>query len=161
MKRIAPFTIALRSSRRLLLIQVLAHFGAMAAVFIATIPAWLAALSLATLLLSLAHLRRAPAILALNVQGDGRLEKVGADGTAVEIVLHPHTRVLPFLVVLLFKQAPSRRLQSLTLLADSLDAEDFRQLRLWLRWRAETLSPGGVGAIPSPAREAASRESPG
>jgi hypothetical protein len=41
---------------------------------------------------------------------------------------------LSFLVVLLYRQ--EGRLRGLTLLGDSLTAEDFRQVRLWLRWRS-------------------------
>ena len=41
--------------------------------------------------------------------------------------------VLPFLVVLLYRS--EGRLCTLTLLGDSLPADQFRQLRLWLRWR--------------------------
>jgi hypothetical protein len=48
--------------------------------------------------------------------------------------VHPHTLVLSFLVVVLYRQDGG--LRSLTLLADSLTAEDFRQLRLWLNWRS-------------------------
>lgn len=81
----------------------------------------------------MARLRGSSAVAGLILHGDGRLEKVGADGTANELVPHPHTTVLPFLVVLLYRQ--DGRLTALTLLADSLAAEDFRQLRLWLRWR--------------------------
>ncbi|TBR13799.1 MAG: hypothetical protein EPO43_09625 [Rugosibacter sp.] len=92
---------------------------------------------------------------ALILHGDGRIEKVGAGdtprsvesdrrkcravfgkspgGTVSDLFLHPHTTVLPFLVILLYRQ--KNRLQSLVLLSDSLEAEDFRQLRLWLRWQ--------------------------
>ena len=73
------------------------------------------------------------AVAALVLGGDGEIEIVGADGTAKEAVVHPHTVVLSFLVVLLYRS--EGRLRSLTLLGDSLADEDFRQLRLWLRWR--------------------------
>jgi hypothetical protein len=68
------------------------------------------------------------------LSGDGRFETVGAGGTASEAIVHPHTLVLSFLVVLLYRE--EGRLRSMTLLRDSLTAEDFRQLRLWLRWRS-------------------------
>jgi hypothetical protein len=55
--------------------------------------------------------------------------------------IHPHTLVLSFLVVLLYRQ--QGHLRSQTLLSDSCGAEDFRQLRLWLRWRA---AASGTGA---------------
>ena len=73
------------------------------------------------------------------LESDGGIEIVGADGTASEAVVHPHTLVLSFLVVLLYRQ--QGRLRSMTLLEDSLPDEDFRQLRLWLRWRSTATSP--------------------
>jgi len=73
------------------------------------------------------------------LRGDGQLQTVGANGKASAAVVQPHTLVLSFLVVLLYRQ--EGRLRSLTLLSDSLAAEDFRQLRLWLRWRSSAANP--------------------
>jgi toxin CptA len=134
MKAVAPLSVSLKPSRRLLLIQSLAHAVAAAAVLAATIPSWLAAVLLLLIGGSLARMRLAAPVAALLLRGDGRLETVGADGTASEAAVHPHTLVLSFLVVVLYRQ--DGRLRSLTLLADSLAAEDFRQLRLWLSWRS-------------------------
>jgi toxin CptA len=134
MKAVAPLSVSLKPSRRLLLIQSLAHAVAAAAVLAATIPSWLAAVLLLLIGASLARMRLVAPVAALLLRGDGRLETVGADGTASEAAVHPHTLVLSFLVVVLYRQ--DGRLRSLTLLADSLAAEDFRQLRLWLNWRS-------------------------
>ncbi|MCX7146606.1 MAG: hypothetical protein NT042_10490 [Sulfuritalea sp.] len=134
MKPVALLSVSLKPSRRLLLIQSLAHAVAAAAVLAATIPSWLAALLLLLIGASLARGRLVAPVAALLLSGDGRLETVGADGTANEATVHPHTLVLSFLVVVLYRQ--DGRLRSLTLLADSLTAEDFRQLRLWLNWRS-------------------------
>lgn len=139
MKAVAPFSVSLKPSRRLLLIQSLAHVVAAGAVFAATLPPWLAAALLLSIGASLVRVRRTERVEALVLRGDGRLETVGAGGTANEAAVHPHTLVLPFLVVLLYRQ--QGRLRSLTLLADSLAAEDFRQLRLWLRWRSAAAQP--------------------
>ena len=61
------------------------------------------------------------------------------DGNAetITLTLQPQTVVLPFLVVLLYRQASIRRLQALLILSDSLSAEDFRYLRIWLRWQVK------------------------
>ena len=134
MKAVAPLSVSPKPSRRLLLIQSLAHAVAAAAVLAATIPSWLAAVLLLLIGASLARMRLVAPVAALLLRGDGRLETVGADGTASEAAVHPHTLVLSFLVVVLYRQ--DGRLRSLTLLADSLAAEDFRQLRLWLNWRS-------------------------
>ena len=103
---------------------------------------WQARLAAVLLLLtgaSLARMRRPPAVASLALRGDGSSEIVGADGTASEAVVHPHTLVLSFLVVLLYRC--QGRLRALTLLGDSLAEEDFRQLRLWLRWRPTVPHP--------------------
>ncbi len=134
MKAVAALTIPLRPSRRLLLVQSLAHLVAAGAVLASALPSWLAALLLLPVGLSLARQRRPPPVAAIVLRGDGDIEIVGADGTAGEAVVHPHTLVLSFLVVLLYRQ--QGRLRSLTLLGDSLAPEDFRQLRLWLRWQS-------------------------
>ncbi|MFA4968694.1 MAG: protein YgfX [Sulfuritalea sp.] len=140
MKPVAPLSVSLRPSRRLLLIQLAAHVVAAAAVLAASLPPWLAAILLVLIGASLARVRAKSPLSMLVLRGDGRLETVGADGTASEAVVHPHTLVLSFLVVLLYRQ--QGRLRALTLLADSLAAEDYRQLRLWLRWRSTAANPG-------------------
>jgi hypothetical protein len=134
MKAVAPLSVSLKPSRRLLLIQSLAHAVAAVAVLAATIPSWLAAVLLLLIGASLARARLVTPVATLLLRGDGRLETVGADGTASEATVHPHTLILSFLVVVLYRQDGG--LRSLTLLADSLTAEDFRQLRLWLNWRS-------------------------
>ncbi len=139
MKAVAPFSVSLKPSRRLLAIQSLAHLVAAGAVLAANLPAWLAVVCLLLVGASLARMRRPLRVSALVLGGDGSIEKVGADGTASRAVVHPHTLVLSFLVVLLYRS--EGRLGSLTLLGDSLAEEDFRQLRLWLRWRASADSP--------------------
>jgi toxin CptA len=84
-------------------------------------------------------LRHPLPVASLILGGDGDIEIVGVDGTASEAVVHPHTLVLSFLVVLLYRS--QGRLRFLTLLGDSLAAEDFRRLRLWLRWRSTAANP--------------------
>ncbi len=133
MKSVAALHIPVRPSRHLLALQWVAHAIAAGALLHANIPDGLRIFLLLLVGASLARLRGSSAVAGLILHGDGRLEKVGADGTANELVPHPHTTALPFLVVLLYRQ--DGRLTALTLLADSLAAEDFRQLRLWLRWR--------------------------
>ena len=133
MKPVASLSVSLKPSQRLLAIQSLAHIAAAGSVLASGLPAWLAAVLLLLTGASLARVRRPLAVAALVLGGDGEIEIVGADGTAKEAVVHPHTVVLSFLVVLLYRS--EGRLRSLTLLGDSLADEDFRQLRLWLRWR--------------------------
>jgi len=139
MNAVAPLSVPIKPSRRLLLIQSLAHAVAAGAVLAATVPSWLAAILLLAIGASLARARRATPVQTLLLRGDGQLETVGAGGTANEAMVHSHTLVLSFLIVLLYRQ--QGRLRSLTLLGDSLAVEDFRQLRLWLRWRSTATNP--------------------
>ena len=139
MKPVATRSVAIKSSHRLLFIQSLAHLAAAAAVLASHVPSWLAALLLLLVGASLARLRRLLPVTGLVLGGDGRLQTVAADGTASEATVHAHTLVLSFLVVLLYRQ--HGRLRALTLPGDSLSAEDFRQLRLWLRWRSTAEQP--------------------
>ncbi len=140
MKPVASVSISIGPSRRLRLIQPVAHVVAGGAVLSAAMPSWLMAILLALIGASLARLRRASPTETLLLRGDGRLEKLGAGDTACELTVHPHTLVLSFLVVLLYRQ--EGHLRALTLMDDSLAAEDFRQLRLWLRWRSTAAKPG-------------------
>ena len=111
--------------------------------------------------LSCSRLESGAVLLVLG--GDGQLKKVseearniGSDRTAFSrvitatpitdggnashaesITLQPQTLVLPFLVVLLYRKESRSRLQALLVLSDSLSAEDFRYLRIWLRWQVK------------------------
>lgn len=141
MRPLAPFSVVIKPSRRLLLIQVLAHLTAIGAVFAASIPSWLTVVLLLLTGASLARVRHRSVVAKLVLGGDGQLELVGADGTVSQILVHPQTLVLSFLIVLVYRL--EGRLQSLTLLGDSLATrEDFRCLRLWLRWRSITAQTG-------------------
>ncbi len=139
MKPVAPLSVSLKPSRRLLAIQSAAHVLAIAAVLASTLPSWLGVVILLAIGASLARLRRRLPVENLVLHGDGRLETVGTDGTVSEVLVHPHTLVLSFLVVLRYRQ--QGRPNSVTLLGDSLAPEDFRQLRLWLRWRSTAANP--------------------
>lgn len=65
---------------------------------------------------------------------DGKLEYTRANGESGESLIHPHTTVTAQLTILLLRLG--KRVEALVLLADSLNQEDFRRLRLWLRWQA-------------------------
>jgi toxin CptA len=139
MKPVAPLSVSFKPSQRLLVVQSLAHLVAAVAVLAANLPVWLIAILLLLIGASLARIRRPLPGASLVMGGDGHIEIVGADGTASKAVVHPHTVVLSFLVVLLYRS--EGRLRCLTMLGDSMTDEDFRQLRLWLRWRSIATKP--------------------
>lgn len=72
----------------------------------------------------------------LTLRGDGRVELEFADGRRGEASVVAGSTVLPWVVILRIEMG-DRKL-ALLIAADMLNAEDFRQLRVWLRWRCET-----------------------
>ncbi len=71
--------------------------------------------------------------MSLGAKGELALEtKVGAGGTALIL---PETAVLPGMIVLVLRFEGKRI--PLVLMADALDPEDDRRLRVWLNWRAK------------------------
>ena len=82
MKSAAASVVSLKPSRRLILVLTIAHIVALGSVLAATLPPWLTAVLLIVVGASLARLRRLQAVTGLTLYGDGRLEIVGADGTA-------------------------------------------------------------------------------
>ena len=72
-------------------------------------------------------------LVGLTLRSDGWLEFSRQDGSRGESRIHPQTTVTPFMTVLLLRQ--EGRIEALVLFADAVGGEDFRLLRLWLRWR--------------------------
>lgn len=138
MRPVAKHSVSVRPSHFLKCLVRLVYIVSACIVFSTTMPGL--AQGALLLLIGVSWLKQNGAIspTGLILYGDGRIEKVGAGDAPNDMVLHPHTTVLPFLVVLLYRQ--KNRLQSLVLLKDSLEAEDFRQLRLWLRWHTKKLT---------------------
>lgn len=135
-----PLTIQLRISRHLLTLLVLAHAVALGAILPLMLP-WPWRLALIVLvLISLAHslvsqYRQPVAGLHLGSRGELEIEtKVGARETAT---IMPQTVVLSNMVLLRLRRNAAKT-SSLTLLPDAIGATSFRQLSLWLKWRARS-----------------------
>jgi toxin CptA len=131
-----PLTVSLRPSRRLGVLLVFAHLCAVAAAWLITIP-WSIKLALFAAILASAgyqlfRLTGQGRIRRLILKDDGHLEFSRVDGSGGEARIHPQTTVTSLLAVLLLRQ--EGRIEALVLLPDALNAEDFRLLRLWLRW---------------------------
>ena len=73
-------------------------------------------------------------VATLTLRADGLIGIEYADGTHAEGAVHPDTTVFPWLVVLLCRVGG--RLESLTLPPMAMDIETYRQLRVWLKWKA-------------------------
>ena len=136
MQPVPPLRIALRPSKYGRFALVVIHGLTVVAIWAASLPLSMVMLGLGLVVVSLWRLRFRSMPDALILYGDGRLQKVGAGGTASEIELLPETTVIGPLIVLSFRE--SGKLVSLVLLPDSLNvADDGRRLKRWLRWQSD------------------------
>ncbi|MFM9912332.1 MAG: protein YgfX [Methylophilaceae bacterium] len=107
------------------------HFLAAASVWV--LP-WLVAASLTVLiLLSFMWFWRRRWAVALQINVKGALS-VQQDGDWLEAKVLGSSLVLPYLTVLNLKLPNGRWPLNVVLLRDSVDAESFRRLRVWLKW---------------------------
>ena len=93
---------------------------------------------------SLGYALRAPRIVGLRLAARDRLECLLADGDRVAVTVLADSTVFSRLIVLRLRVGEEARVSSLVLLPDQMPAEQFRVLRLWLRWHAEPKSGGTV-----------------
>lgn len=107
---------------------------ALAAIALADLsPAGLLAATLLTGYLTWQAWRR-PAVVALRLNGDGSLELRAAGQDWQPATLLPSSSVTPWLCLLAYRV--QGKTQHLAIYPDSLHPEDFRHLRVWLRWQA-------------------------
>lgn len=128
------FTVTVAPSRRLRWAVVALHLLAGTAVVLAELAwAYRLAVIVAVVFSLVVSIRQAGAV-ALRCETDGSLSmRLGEDWQPVE--LFPDTVALSWLVVLRYRCQGHSRSESRPILADSLDRDDFRRLRVWLRWR--------------------------
>jgi len=93
---------------------------------------------------SLGYALRAPRIVGLRLAARDRLECLLADGDRVAVTVLADSTVFSRLIVLRLRVGEEAWVNSLVLLPDQMPAEQFRVLRLWLRWHAEPRSGGTV-----------------
>jgi toxin CptA len=107
------------------------------------VPAWpkgafiaAVAWSLNRCLSEVALLRAPGAIVAVNVTPDGRVFCRTPGGEWLDCKLLPSSFVSHSLTILNLRVRGNRRARHVVLCRDNVDAEDFRRLRIWLRWAA-------------------------
>ncbi len=134
--------INLRPSRILTAILVLAHGTAIAMVVLAGMPPWLASIAIVALVVDLvfnvrqtAWLRAPDALIALEITSDENFSIQTRRGEWIECDVLGSTYVTSFLTILNLKAMDGGRAMRAVILPDSLDAEEFRQLRVRLRWK--------------------------
>lgn len=133
--------IEIKPSARLAIALCLVHSGAAAAIWGAALPLWLKGgltvaivAGMAWSLFARAALRAAESVVALEITPAGRLSFLTRRGAWHVCELLGTSYVSPGLTVLNLKPAGRRPVRHVVLVADNVDARDFRRLRTWLRW---------------------------
>ena len=140
------FPIRIELHRSTLLPFLLVIFHGIAAACIVALP-WPISWRLIVLLPiggSLVYALRRPRIAGLRLAARDRLECLLADGSRVATKVRPDSSVYSRLIVLRVRLGEEKRTRSFIIFPDQVSAEDFRQLRLWLRWHAEPKDDGGT-----------------
>ena len=132
-----PVSIELHRSRFLSLLLVLSHALAFGCVFVLPWP-WSGRLPLLVLIgVSVWRAWRPSRIRVLCLRAADRLDCRLADGTCVALEVGADSTVFSPLIVLRLRVGDEMRISSLVLLPDQMSSEEFRALRLWLRWHTE------------------------
>jgi hypothetical protein len=129
-----PVTLQVRRSLGLVAAIFLAHVLAGIGLWPAAVPLALKAAVWVALAISLAMFVRRRPVAALTLNANGQLSLFRVDGSSVECRIDPATTIFPWLVVLLVKTV--EKTEALVLPVDALGAEGHRQLRIWLKWKA-------------------------
>ena len=136
---------SLSPSHILAAILILAHGAAITVVALVGMQQWLQLLAIAALLANLAYvvaraalLRGSSAVVALEVTSDNALSIQTRSGEWIECEVLGSTYVVSFLTVLNLREIEKGSVRHIMILPDSMDAEDFRRLRVWLRWKRGT-----------------------
>ena len=127
-----------RASRALLLVTLSAHLVAAAGLYLAGAAFWIALCGYACLGASAAWrirgaVRNFPSSRVLELAADRSCAITGASA-ACRGLLRADSIALPWLVVLRIDCTGTRGARSIVLLPDSAGAEDWRRLRVFLRW---------------------------
>jgi toxin CptA len=137
-----PLRLALKPSRHLAVMLALLHLAALGSLFSLDLPAWLRLIAACAVILSAVSATRRHALLLspysvreLTLGADGSVEATSPVRNSFPAAISPQSTVFPWLVVLLLDAPGSRRLVPVVILPDSLQADEFRALRSWLRWK--------------------------
>jgi hypothetical protein len=133
--------LSLKRSYRLASLLGLAHAGAAAATWLLDVSLWARALLLVVIAASLWSALRRHALLvsreaaiALELGEDGSLNVKTRSGAWHGTRVLPSTFVTPLLTVLNLGAAPGTAKRHVVIMGDSLPPEDYRELRVRLRW---------------------------
>jgi toxin CptA len=147
--------VRLRPSGLLVAVLTVAHAAAITIVLMVDLTLWLQAIAVALLIAQCvlvvrrqALLAGAGAVIAIEVTSDHRFNAETRAAGWCEYDVLGSTYVTPYLTVLNLRQPGKRGARYVTLLPDSLNAEDFRKLRVWLRWKEDSAKSSRRAANP-------------
>ena len=143
-----------RPSRTLPAAILLAHLLAASGLFLAGVPYWPALAGCAAIGASAAWriflaIRRRDLSAVLELSADGSCAITGMPGLSGG-TLRADSVALRWLVILRLDGARSRGARSLVLLPDSMGAEDWRRLRVFLRWGVRFAAEGSTPSAGPP-----------
>jgi toxin CptA len=131
----------LRPSAILAAILLVAHTAAVAVLFLLDLPTWTLVAGAAVLICNLLYvldavlLRRHDALVAIEITSERGINAQSRSGKWSEYEVLNDTFVSAFLSVLRLKDVDGVAIRRIVILRDSIDREDFRQLRVTLRWK--------------------------
>jgi toxin CptA len=135
-------TIVVSPSVRLAVALCATHLVAAGLVWLVPIPMLGKGVATLTIALSLiyflardAALHAASAIVALELKDGGGIAFRTRDGTWVESELSGSSYVSAALTIVVLQPLGRGRTRRAIILPDSVDARDFRRLRIWMRWK--------------------------
>jgi toxin CptA len=142
--------LSIKRSRYLVWLLLLAHAGAMALLWPLAMPAWgktmIILAVIASLMFFLGHvaLLSAPeAVIAVEIRESGEITVKNRRDEWRECRLSGDSFVSAWLTIMVLAQEGRRIARYVVITPDNVDAEDFRRLRVWLRWAAQrVVKPG-------------------
>jgi toxin CptA len=119
-------------------------FGTLLAIAFVPWPSMVSALLAVVVVLFALYVARAlvPRLETLRVDGEGIVSgKLAGQSAFMSLRLLPRATVHPWLTVL--RLAGEQGSYRMVIAPDSITREDFRRLRVWLRWRVEVSDAAG------------------
>ena len=127
------------------------HVGAAAVVWIVPVPVTIKAALTLAIAVSLiyfmardAALHASRSIVALELREDGGIACQTRDDAWLECELLGSSYVSPGMTVINLRARGWLGYRRVILVPDNVDAEDFRRLRTWLKWRGAAVKPDTV-----------------
>ena len=138
----AVLSVHRKPSYRLAAILSMAHLATASLLWLLTLPLGIRVIIVVILIISLVYYLGQDALLTANnavvafaLSDEMQCTVTTRSGKSMACNVMSSTFVAPYLTVLNLKSMGKFFACSVVILPDSIDAEEFRQLRVWLRWK--------------------------